>query len=188
MSKKLDMTALSKLMKGNASIRMIDFVDGVYANMDFTEADLIFSLKDSLSIEQETPTIEETKITQGGVTIDIDVDAGAISFTAHYPTTAVEAFEKFFKKGKDTTLTVGGKTYTGAGFFNTPKETEKSIAFQSQDESQAVSFARAKVVAAYKNTDEGTPAYLELTGRVLTNLAEGEGDFFMGVAGESAGE
>lgn len=188
MAKKLDMTALSKLMKGNASIRMIDYVDGVYANMDFTDADLIFSLKDSLSIEQETPTVEETKITQGDVTIDIDVDAGAITFAANYPTTAVEAFEKFFKKGKDTTLSLGGKTYTGAGFFNTPKETEKSVAFQSQDESQAISFARAKVVAAFKNTDEGQPAYLELTGRVLTNLAEGEGDFFMGVAGEATGE
>lgn len=188
MAAKLDMTALSKLFKGNASIRMIDYTDGIYANMDFTDADLIYSLKDSLSIEQETPTIDETKISQGDVTIDIDVDAGAISFAANYPTTAVEAFEKFFKKGKDTTLSLGGKTYTGAGFFNTPKETEKSVAFQSQDESQAVSFARAKVVAAYKNTDEGQPAYLELTGRVLTNLAEGEGDFFMGVAGASSGE
>lgn len=188
MAAKLDISALSALFKGNASIRMIDYTDGVYASMDFTDADLIYSLKDSLSIEQETPTVEETKITQGDVTIDIDVDAGAISFVAHYPTTKAEAFEKFFKKGKDTSVTIGGVTYSGASFFNTPKETEKSVAFQSQDESQAITFARAKVVAAFKNTDEGQPAYLELTGRVLTNLAEGEGDFFMGVAGAAGGE
>lgn len=186
MAAKLDIQALSALFKGNASIRMIDYTDGKYSSMDFSDADLLYSLKDSLSIEQETPTVEETKITQGDVTIDIDVDAGAITWVVHYPTTTAAAFEKFFKKGKDTTMTINGTTYTGAGFFNSPKETEKSVAFQSQDESQAITFARTKVVAALKNTDEGQPAYLEITGRVLTNLAEGEGDFFIGVAG--AGE
>lgn len=48
---------------------------------------------------------------------------------------------------------------------------------QSQDESTAIVFARVQMTVVMKQDNEDQPFYLSVTGKVLTNLKEGEGDF-----------
>ena len=47
----------------------------------------------------------------------------------------------------------------------------------SQDESTAIAFARVQFTVVMKQDNEDQPFYLSVTGKVLTNLNDAEGDF-----------
>lgn len=173
---------LAPLHKGNASIQLLPVTDGKVSNLatlDFTDADLIYSIKDSFNISQDDPEVTELKIDQGDAVIDTDTESGAINITGNYPTIAQEAFEYFFNKGEAVTAikSQDGKSYAGQSFFNTPKEVECSVLATSQDGSTAIAFARVKLTVAIKQDDSSNPLYLAVSGKVLSNLADGVGDF-----------
>lgn len=181
MAKTLTRQLLNDLHKGNSSIALLPVKNGEvdFSALDFTEADLIFSLKDSFQISQEDPEVTEIKIDQGDETIDTDTDAGSVNISANYPSNAEEAFAFFYEEAT-TTATVtapDGKKYKGKGFFNTPKEVECSLLAQSQSKKTAIVFARVKLTVSMKQDDASNPLYLALTGKVLTNLKENAGDF-----------
>lgn len=179
---KLNKELLKPLHKGNAAIALKETTNGVvdFASLDFSDADLIYSIKGTFQISQDDPEVTELKIDQGDAVIDSTTESGAITITASYPTLAEDAFAFFYKEGKSVTGVKGitsGKTYSGKSFFNTPKQIECSLLAVSQDESTAIAFARVQFTVVMKQDNEDQPFYLSVTGKVLTNLKDGEGDF-----------
>lgn len=176
----LTMDLLKPLHKGNAAIALKPVTDGkvTLSTLSFADADLIYSIKGTFNINQDDPSVTELKIDQGDAVIDTDTEAGAITITASYPTIATAAFEYFYNAGKSVTVTAQDTTsYAGKSFFNTPKQVECSLLAQSQDKSTAIAFARVQLTVVMRQDSEDQPFYLALTGKVLTNLATGEGDF-----------
>lgn len=178
---KLTKELLKPLHKGNAAIALLPTEDGVvtFSNLDFSAADLIYSIKGTFQITQDDPEVTELKIDQGDAVIDSTTESGAITITASYPTLAEDAFAFFYKEAKEVSGVKGitSKTYTGKSFFNTPKQIECSLMALSQDESTAIAFARVQFTVVMRQDNEDQPFYLSVTGKVLTNLKADEGDF-----------
>lgn len=184
---KLTRELLNPLHKGNAAIALLPVSGGSveFATLDFSEADLLYSIKGTFNINQDDPEVSELKIDQGDAVIDTTTEAGAITITGSYPTIAEDAFAYFYKEGIAVSAMKGpatgagstSATYSGKSFFNTPKQIECSLMAQSQDESTAIVFARVQMTVVMKQDNEDQPFYLAVTGKVLTNLKEGEGDF-----------
>lgn len=179
---KLTKELLKPLHKGNAAIALLPTEDGVvtFSNLDFSAADLIYSIKGTFQITQDDPEVTELKIDQGDAVIDSSTESGGITITASYPTLAEDAFAYFYKEAKDVSGVKGittGKTYSGKSFFNTPKQIECSLMALSQDESTAIAFARVQFTVVMRQDNEDQPFYLSVTGKVLTNLKADEGDF-----------
>lgn len=184
---KLTRELLKPLHKGNAAIALKPVTGGsvVFSTLDFSDADLLYSIKGTFNISQDDPEVSELKIDQGDAVIDTTTEAGAITITGSYPTIAEDAFAYFYKEGIEVTAMKGpgtgaagaSVTYAGTSFFNTPKQIEASLMAQSQDESTAIVFARVQMTVVMKQDNEDQPFYLSVTGKVLTNLKEGEGDF-----------
>jgi hypothetical protein len=184
---KLTRELLNPLHKGNAAIALKPVTGGAvdFSTLDFSDADLLYSIKGTFSITQDDPEVSELKIDQGDAVIDTTTEAGAITITGSYPTIAEDAFAYFYKEGIAVTAMKGpstgagatSATYAGKSFFNTPKQIEASLLAQSQDESTAIAFARVQMTVVMRQDNEDQPFYLAVTGKVLTNLKEGEGDF-----------
>lgn len=173
---------LAPLHKGCSSIQLLPVVDGKvenFAALDFTDADLIYSIKDTFNISQDEPAVTELKIDQGDAIIDTDIEAGAINITASYPVAAVEAFNYFYNQGAAITAIKSHDkaTYEGQSYFNTAKTVECSLLAQSQSGDTAIAFARVQLTVSMQQDDSTQPLYLAVTGKVLTNLADNVGDF-----------
>lgn len=67
MAAKLTKELLSPLHKGNAAIALKPVTGGVveFATLDFSDADLIYSIKGTFQINQDEPEVSELKIDQG---------------------------------------------------------------------------------------------------------------------------
>ena len=179
---KLTKELLKPLHKGNAAIALLPTENGVvsFSTLDFSAADLIYSIKGTFQITQDDPEVTELKIDQGDAVIDSTTESGAITITASYPTLAADAFAFFYKEAKEVSGVKGitsEKTYSGKSFFNTPKQIECSLMALSQDESTAIAFARVQFTVVMRQDNEDQPFYLSVTGKVLTNLKADEGDF-----------
>lgn len=184
---KLTRDMLSPLHKGNAAIALKSITGGSvdFSSLDFSDADLLYSIKGTFQITQDDPEVSELKIDQGDAVIDTTTEAGAITIVGSYPTIHEDAFAYFYKEGitvtgmKGPSTGAGGTsaTYNGKSFFNTPKQIECALMAQSQDESTAIAFARVQLTVVMRQDNEDQPFYLAVTGKVLTNLMEGEGDF-----------
>ena len=75
---------LDNLHKGCASIRLIAQTNDISA-ADFSAADQIFTLKDTFSVTQGEPTVNEIKIDQGDKTILTDVDTAEFNMSGDIP-------------------------------------------------------------------------------------------------------
>lgn len=181
---------LADMMKGNASISLLACPDSgevTLASLDFSDADQIFTIKDSFSISEGDPTTENTQIDQMDEIIDSQITEGDYAMTGQVPSNAQELFDYFYEagkavgseagavtgiKGKDGTTTYVGKSYGGK------KEVYCSVLVESQSKETAVVFARVRCVLSrpvMENTS--TPGYCTFNGYILANLKEGEGNF-----------
>ena len=112
----------------------------------------------------------------------IDIDKGDITFSANYPTVATAALDEFFEVGKAVTVTTGtNESYSGKSYMLTPKTTEVSMLIEDQDKKFAITFARVSITARLAYDSDTKMWYIGLNGRVLTNLADGEGDVSIAV-------
>lgn len=175
---------LEDLHRGCASIQLLDVPAGGsvdFSTLNFTNADEIFTKKDTFQISQDDPSTEETKIDQNDETIDVDVTPGEMKLQGDIPSMAQELLAYFFEKGNaSASITVAaGKTYSGAGFFKTPKEVIKTVCVTSASKKTAVAFARVKLVASITQDQTSDPLCVRFAGTVLANLKSGEGDIFV---------
>ena len=171
------------LHKGMASISLLPYAEGgvTFSNLDFTDADQIFTLKDSFSITPSDPTTEEVKIDQKDQTIDTTVETGEYKMAGQIPSTAVEVFDYFMNaatavsgvKGQDGTTTYEGKSY-----YIEPKEVLCTVLVESASKKTAIAFAKVKfVVPGVTVENASTPAFVAFNADVLANALKGQGDF-----------
>lgn len=175
---------LSSLARGIASTKILPVTKGsvTMSAIDFTSAGLIYSIEGTFDLDWSEPSIDEIKVDQGQQTIAIDIDKGDITFSANYPTVATAALDEFFEVGKAVTVTTGAnESYSGKSYMLTPKTTEVSMLVEDQDKKYAITFARVSITARLAYDSDTKMWYIGLNGRVLTNLADGEGDVSIAV-------
>lgn len=189
MSATLTKAMLNDLHRGCAAISLLPYTSaGVssFANLDFSAADQIFTLKDSFNISQGDPSIEEIKIDQGDVTIDSDTTPGEWSLAGNIPSVASAVLAYFYESAQAmSSVTVKGQgsstaNYTrGAAFFATPKEVQATMLIESASKKTAIVLANVKMTVGLSKDDASNPAYLKLAGTILANTeASGRvGDF-----------
>ena len=191
MAATLTKAMLSDMMKGNAAISLLACPatgEVTLGNLDFSEADQIFTVKDSFSISEGDPTTENTQIDQMDEIIDSQITEGDYSMTGQVPSNATALFDYFYEAGKavgseDTAVTgikgqgEDGTTYVGKSYGG-KKEVYCSVLVESQSRETAVVFARVRCVLSrpvQENTS--TPGYCTFNGYILANLKDGEGNF-----------
>lgn len=182
MAATLTHSMLEDLHRGCASIKLLAVPSGGsvdFTSLSFASADEIFTLKDTFQITQDDPSTDEIKIDQGDETIDMDVTTGELKLQGDIPSVAVELLAYFFDKGQASASVTAatGDSYTGAGFFKTPKEVIASVLVVSASKKTAVAFARVKLVASLTQDSTSDPLCVRFAGTVLGNLKSGEGDF-----------
>lgn len=182
---------LSDMMKGNAAISLLACPDSgevTLDSLDFSEADQIFTVKDSFSVSEGDPTTENTQIDQMDEIVDSQITEGDYSMTGQVPSNATDLFDYFYEAGKtvgsESTTVTGikgqgedGPTYVGKSYGG-KKEVYCSVLVESQSRETAVVFARVRCVLSrpvLENTS--TPGYCTFNGYILANLKDGEGNF-----------
>lgn len=166
---------LNDLHKGCAAISLLPYTNGVtsFGGLNFTAADQIFTIKDSFQIAKDTPTVTEIKIDQGDTTIDTDTQEGDWTLSGQIPSVATALLEYFFNTGETISSAVKGQDGTsyasGKAFFSTPKEVHVTMMVESASKKTAIIFANVKLTVGLSNDSSENPAYLNLTGNILTN-------------------
>ena len=100
MAATLTKAMIDDLHKGMASISLLKYPEGgvTFGTLDFSDADQIFTLKDSFSITPSDPTSEEVKIDQGDKTIDTTITTGEYKMAGQIPSVAVAVLDYFMNK------------------------------------------------------------------------------------------
>lgn len=180
---KLSQSMVDDLQKGIAALSLLPYTEkGVtFSNLDFTNADQIFTLKDSFSITPSDPTSEEIKIDQMGLTIDTVVESGEYKMAGQIPSVAVDLLDYFMTKANDVTGIIGqdGKVnYAGASFYASPREVLCTVLVESASKKTAIVFAKVKfVIPGVTVENASTPAYLAFNADILANAMANQGDF-----------
>lgn len=174
---------LEDLHRGCASIKLLAVPTGGsvdFKTLSFSAADEIFTLKDTFQITQDDPSTDEIKVDQNDETIDTDLTTtGEMKLQGDIPSVASALLAYFFDAGQSAASVTAstGETYTGAGFFKTPKEVIASVLVVSASKKTAIAFARVKFVASLTQDSTSNPLCVRFAGTVLGNLKSGEGDF-----------
>ena len=173
---------IDDLHKGMAAISLLAYSEGgvTFSNLDFSEADQIFTLKDSFSITPSDPTSEEIKIDQKDQTIDTTTETGEYKMAGQIPSVAAEVLDYFMNKAADVTGVKGqdGDTYAGSSYYIEPKEVICSVLVESASKKTAIVFAKVKFVVPGVTLDNAsTPVYIAFNADVLANAKANQGDF-----------
>lgn len=174
---------LQDLHRGCSAISLLSYPpDGAkylasLSSLDFTDADQVFSIKDSFQLSPADPDTQETQIDQYDETIDYSMTEGAWEVTANLPTNSAKVLSYFFDGAEDVTGVKGqdGDSYEGMAFTNA-KEVDVTMLIESESKQTAVILAHVRMmVSPPARDDNSTPMYLKLSGAVLVN---GEGPKF----------
>ena len=174
---------IDDLHKGMAAISLIPYTEGgvTFSSLDFSNADQIFTLKDSFSVTPSDPTSEEIKIDQKDQTIDTTTETGEYKMAGQIPSTAVEVLDYFMNDAATVTAIKGqdGKTsYSGKSYYIEPKEVICTVLIESASQKTAIAFAKVKfVVPGVTIENASTPAYVAFNADILANAMANQGDF-----------
>lgn len=186
---------LADLHSGNAAISILpyDATNGTIfvagqgqTAVDFSEADQLFTLKDSFNLTSDDPSYSDVKIDQFDKVIDtIFEQGGNWRATGNIPSVAVELFDYFYEAGNTISVAINGQTidgkhqtYTGKSYMNTKKNIEVVMLVESESRNTAIAFAHVRLsVNDTAKDDDTNPAYLHFTAAFLPNGASGQGDF-----------
>lgn len=173
MAATLTKAMLEDLHKGNASLSLLPYTEGgvSLAALDFTGADQIFTLRDSLQLTPSDADVTSIKIDQLDEIIDMDMNEGDYTIKGNIPSVASELLDYFYDKGNEVTGIKGqdGTTYTGQA-YKQAKYSEVSILLESETKKTAIALARVKMCVNPPTQESiDTPAYISFTGYVLIN-------------------
>lgn len=172
----LSKTMLNNLHIGNASIKLLPYTSGgvTLAGLDFTEADEIFTIRDSFKLAPSDPNTNPIYIDQNNEQIELGFTPGDYIINANIPSVDPDLIAYFFNIGtaiiaSSPIKASAEETYTGKG-VNEVKTVESSILVQSENKETAIVFARVKLIATPITIDDHqNPAYIKLLGYVLAN-------------------
>ncbi len=178
----LTKSMIDDLHKGMAAISLLPYTDGgvTFSNLDFSNADQIFTLKDSFSVTPSDPTSEEIKIDQKDQTIDTTTETGEYKMAGQIPSVAVEVLDFFMNDATSVNGLKGqdGTSYAGKSYYIEPKEVICSVLVESASQKTAIVFAKVKfVVPGVTMENASTPAYVAFNADILANALASQGDF-----------
>lgn len=185
MAATLTKAMLDDLHKGCASIRLIAQTNDI-TTADFSAADQIFTLKDTFSVNQGEPTVNEIKIDQGDKTILTDVDTAEFNMSGDIPSAAKELFDYFYATNSGTAATKvsvkvnssSAADFEGYGYSTAPKITNATVLAESASKKTAVAFMNVQFVVNYVDDDQSNPQRVHFIGTILGNTGDGE-DFYV---------
>lgn len=185
MAATLTKAMLDDLHKGCASIRLIAQTNDI-TTADFSAADQIFTLKDTFSVNQGEPTVNEIKIDQGDKTILTDVDTAEFNMSGDIPSAAKELFDYFYATNSGTAAvkvsvkvnSSAAADFEGYGYSTAPKITNATVLAESASGKTAVAFMNVQFVVNYVDDDQSNPQRVHFIGTILGNTGSGE-DFYI---------
>ena len=186
-SKTWAQSLLTKLFKGQSKFSVLPFdttkqASGTYeggiawADLSFSGADEIFTLKDSFTMSKADDTEDKIQIDQNsGATIDTSIsERGEWTFEGNIPVIASAYCNIFY----DTGATVDGSanpilgqkavTYSASAYAMESKQVEATVLIENDAETLGLAFARVKLIVN-PVFESGSPAYLKLHGTILAN-------------------
>ena len=183
---KIDKSILDKIKKGNASFRFIDQT-GILADGMFDEAHEIFTLEDTLDINQGEPTKTDTKLDQMSTSVLTTYESGEFMIAGTIPSMAKVLLDEFFTtKGEPVSLatgvsgTNGVKYKVASGYSLTAKQKKATVMIESEDRSVAIVFMNVSMTATFKwGSVKTEPMGIALSGEVLQNLTDNADDFYI---------
>lgn len=188
-SKSLAQSLLTKLFKGQSKFSILPFADTIqttgdakggikWADLSFSGADEIFTIKDSFTSSKADDTEEKIQIDQNkGQTIDTEItERGEWTFEGNIPAVAAEYCNIFYDEkatvaGTNPILGQDGTTYSAQAYDLESKEVEVVCLIENANVDRALAFARVKMHVS-PVFESGSPAYLKLRGTILANTDE----------------
>lgn len=185
-SKSFAQSLLAKLFKGQSKFSILPFEEtkqttgdnegGIaWADLSFSGADEIFTLKDSFSLTKADDTEEKIQIDQNkGQTIDSEItERGEMTFEGNIPVIAADICKVFYDNGVSITsanpiLGQDGTEYTAKSFGLESKEVMAVCLIENANVDLGLAFARVKLRVT-PVFEANTPAYLKLRGTVYAN-------------------
>lgn len=186
-SKTLAQSLLTKLFKGQSRLSILPFDKAkkttgdnaggiVWADLSFNGADEIFTIKDSFSLTKADDTEEKIQIDQmKGATIDTEItERGEMTFEGNIPVICADYCNVFYEAGAtingstNPLLGQSGTAYGGKAYGLESKEVYVVMLVENDNVDRGIAFAHVKCKVA-PVFESGSPAYLHLTGTVLTN-------------------
>ena len=177
MAATLDKNIKDDLATGNAKILLATYAAGALSETTFTDADEIYTTKDSFKITEGDPTSTMIELDQnGGEKVGQVVVSGETTIEATIPFTAVELFDYFYKKATTsaislTTGIVSGSTAykTGTNYSFADKKVVKVKMFvESNSGNTAIVLHNVDLmVTLIQDTVNTTPLGLKLMGKVF---------------------
>lgn len=168
---------LHDLNTGNAVLKILPYVPGTganLANLDFSNADELFTLENSFQITRDAASFTSTKIDQKHRIIESGVETGDnYLMTGNVPSIATALMSLAFEEGSAAAVSVvnGTKTFSGTKAYKFGgKELEFSVLCVSQSENTAIVFGRVKFIFSEPQHDDNTtPTYVHFDAAMLPN-------------------
>lgn len=189
-SKSWAQTLLTELFKGQSKFSVLpfettkqasgDYKGGIaWADLSFSGADEIFTLKDSFTMSKADDTEDTIQIDQNsGATIDTSIsERGEWTFEGNIPVICAEYCKIFYTAGatvagnSNPILGQSGTTYSANAYMMESKQVEATILIENDAVTRALAFARVKIHVS-PVFESGSPAYLKMSGTILANTDE----------------
>lgn len=168
-------TKLNHVLQVATGIAMVSVAPVAKVTTSTAWSEMFYTLKDSMTITQATPTKTEIKVDQKTAAIAVTYESGDFTVEFDIPDIAKEVLELFFTKG-DTEYAPTGGTATAISLDNNIIKKMVSVKFQSGHE---VIFTNAEMVANFDGSSLSTnPLNIHVTLTAKTAVG--------GEAGESA--
>lgn len=189
-SKSFAQALLAKLFKGQSKLSILPFATtkqttgddegGIkWADLSFSGADELYTIKDSFTVTKADDTEEKIQIDQNkGQTIDTEItERGEMIIEGNVPCIATQICDVFYDNGATvpgTTPVLGqnGTAYTAKSYGLESKEVEVVMLIENANEDMGIAFARVKARLS-PVFESGSPAYLHFRGTVLANTDKG---------------
>lgn len=167
--------ALDKLFIGCAEIALAPI--GTLTATTFDNADVIYTVKDSLSFTQNAPTKGEVNVDQFDAPIAATYEKGEFSIEGDTPSIAKEVLTYFFNENNPTTPVdiTGFKFETGIDLD--VKVVRAMVKLTNKEKTAAIVIPNCEFVAnmAGESSNNTKPLSIHFTATPLANLTAGEG-------------
>lgn len=165
---KLDKEQLSSLIGGISKIKLVSQTGTVTATM-FDDADEIYTVRDSVSIEQSEPSKTEIKVDQMDSAIAAFYEPGDFTITGQIPSMAKDVLDYFFETNSTAASAITGYG-AGTGLEVSSKKVKATMLIESADKQMAVAFMNVEFVARFSWSSTSTSLMnISFTATVLAN-------------------
>lgn len=169
------------LMIGNAKILLAPKASALSATT-FTNADPIYTIKDSLAITENDPTKTQIQLDQnGGETVANAYENGEFVITGSCPSVAIEIFDYFYNAATTQPtmgegIAIDGQLYDeGSAYTINKKIVNATMFLQSQSKKTALVFMNVELYAVLTwSSVNSAPTGLNFTATVLSGDATGD--------------